>query len=337
MKLSVAMATYNGEKFIKEQLTSILNQTRLPDEIMISDDASTDKTPEILMEYKEKYPKLIKLLLNKENVGFVKNFERAIMNSTGDLVALSDQDDVWLPEKLEKECKVLEEHQDVGMVFCNLKIVDEKLNGIGRTMWENNNWKMNGNIIGTDFFKQLLKGNRVTGCTMVLRKKILNDLIPFDNRVHLHDYWLALGSSLASNVFAIREALVLYRQHSNNQIGCKLKISYDQYLANLKKEKKRILSEKIFSEYLDEYIRTYTNDFLTIKNVKGYKIFTALRFELYSSQFALSRIKNIFKLFLKINFYDRKRVFFRDITMVFSSKIRIIRFYLLTKLKKDSK
>lgn len=91
MNLSVAIATDNRENFIKEQLESILNQTWLPEEIVISDDASTDRTSEILMQYKERYPKLVKLLLNKENVGFVKNFERAIMNSTGDVVALSDQ------------------------------------------------------------------------------------------------------------------------------------------------------------------------------------------------------------------------------------------------------
>jgi len=99
-KISVVMATYNGEKFVREQIKSILNQTLVPNEIIISDDASNDRTSDTLIEYQKKYPALIEIILNKSNVGFVKNFERALLNATGDFIALSDRDDVWMPEEL---------------------------------------------------------------------------------------------------------------------------------------------------------------------------------------------------------------------------------------------
>ena len=239
LRISVTIATYNGEKFIRDQIESILNQTLKPYEIVISDDASTDQTLKILLEYQKKYPDLIKIISNKNNFGFAKNFERALLVSSGDLVALSDQDDVWLPEKLRLEYDVLEKYSNVGVVFCDLKIVDENLNEIEKkSMWEYYNWEMNGYIKGADFFDSIFKSNRVTGCTIMIRRQILNDLIPFDSRIHLHDYWLALGSSLLSDVFAINKQLVLYRQHSNNQIGAGINktINYDQYLANLQKD-----------------------------------------------------------------------------------------------------
>ena len=332
MKLSVCMATYNGEKFIKEQIESILNQTHKPDEIIISDDASKDKTQDILIEYQKRYPDLIKVILNKDNAGFVKNFERALLASSGDLVALSDQDDVWLPEKLQEEYSILEKNPNVGLTFSDLKLVDENLNEIEKSMWEYHNWKMNGYIKGADFFESILKFNRVTGCTIMIRRQILNDLIPFDSRIHLHDYWLALGSSLLSDVFAINKQLVLYRQHSNNQIGAGIKktINYDQYLANLQKEAKGLFKEKEFREYIFEYVKEHTKNYLIIKRVDKYRVFNELRYKLYSGQSLLNRLLIVFRLTFRINLYADKKSFLRDI---FSSKIRKLRFLFVSKIK----
>jgi len=332
MKLSVCMATYNGEKFIKEQIESILNQTHKPDEIIISDDASKDKTQDILIEYQKRYPDLIKVILNKDNAGFVKNFERALLASSGDLVALSDQDDVWLPEKLQEEYSILEKNPNVGLTFSDLKLVDENLNEIEKSMWEYHNWKMNGYIKGADFFESILKFNRVTGCTIMIRRQILNDLIPFDSRIHLHDYWLALGSSLLSDVFAINKQLVLYRQHSNNQIGAGINktINYDQYLANLQKEAKGLFKEKEFREYIFEYVKEHTKNYLIIKRVDKYRVFNELRYKLYSGQSLLNRLLIVFRLTFRINLYADKKSFLRDI---FSSKIRKLRFLFVSKIK----
>ena len=333
MKLSVCMATYNGEKFIKEQIESILNQTHKPDEIIISDDASRDKTQDILIEYQKRYPDLIKVILNKDNVGFVKNFERALLASSGDLVALSDQDDVWLPEKLQEEYSILEKNPNVGLTFSDLKLVDENLNEIEKSMWKFYKWQLNGYIKGAEFFESILKSNRVTGCTVMIRRQILNDLIPFDSRIHLHDYWLALGSSLLSDVFAINKQLVLYRQHSNNQIGAGIinkTINYDQYLANLQKEAKGLFKEKEFREYIFEYVKEHTKNYLIIKRVDKYRVFNELRYKLYSGQSLLNRLLIVFRLTFRINLYADKKSFLRDI---FSSKIRKLRFLFVSKIK----
>jgi len=329
MKISVCMATYNGEQFVKEQIESILNQTHKPDEIIISDDASRDKTQEILIEYQKRYPDLIKVILNKDNVGFVKNFERALLASSGDLVALSDQDDVWLPEKLQEEYSILEKNSNVGLTFSDLKIVDENLNEIEKSMWKFYKWQLNGYIKGAKFFESILKSNRVTGCTIMIRRQILNDLIPFDSRIYFHDYWLALGASLLSDVFAINKQLVLYRQHSNNQIGVELKkeMTYNQYMIKLQKEKDVLYIRYLFYESLFEFAKQYSkNDSLTSRIKSIYK-FHRERFKLYSSQNFFTRIMKIFELLFRLNFYLKKSSFLKDLTVIFSPKIRSSKLY----------
>jgi glycosyltransferase involved in cell wall biosynthesis len=337
------MATYNGEKFISEQIESILNQTLKPDEIVISDDASTDQTLKILLEYQKQYPNLIKVISNKNNAGFVKNFERALLNVTGDFIALSDQDDVWVPEKLQEEYNILEKNPNVGLVFSDLELVDEHLNKIGTSMWKLHKWQLDGYIKGVDFFENILRSNRVTGCTIMIRKSVIANLIPFYNRINLHDYWLALGASLLSDVFAIDRQLVLYRQHSSNQTGAGIKIkwitlTYDQYMINLQKEKDTLYRTDLFYEFLFEFVKQHSkNEFLILKVKKIYKFHRA-RLELYSSQHIFTRITIGFGLLLRLNFYPEKLSVLKDFTMVFSSKIRASKLYfcIVSKLKNRS-
>ncbi len=319
MKLSVAMATYNGEKFLKEQLDSILNQTRLPDEIVISDDASTDRTPEILIEYKEKYPKLIKLLLNKANVGFVKNFERAIMNTTGDLVALSDQDDVWLPEKLEKESKILKEHQDIGMVFCDLEIVDEELKMLVPSLWKTRKWDLDGIIKGRKFFEMIVDSNRVTGCTIVIRRDVLRKLIPFDKRVFVHDHWLAVGSALLTDVYAFNKPLVLYRQHSSNQIGSSRKKKKISDIISIARKKRNFLES--LAEYIEnEEIKDKEG---LLKEVYKLQSFWNKRYKLYISKNFGGRIVILIFLLLKSGLYRKKMSILKDAIFAISPELEI--------------
>ena len=319
MNLSVAMATYNGEKFIRDQLDSILNQTRLPDEIVISDDASTDRTPEILMEYKEKYPKLIKFLLNKENIGFVKNFERAIMNSTGDVVALSDQDDVWLPEKLEKECKILEEHQDIGMVFCDLEVVDEKLKMLVPSLWRTKKWNLDGIMKERVFFETIIDSNRVTGCTIMIRKNVLKKLIPFDKRIFVHDQWLAIGCSILTNVYAFNKPLVLYRQHSSNQIGNIRKKKKISDITSIARKKRNFL------EFLADYIENeeIKDKEILLREVCKLKSFWNQRYRLYISRSFIGRIVILISLLLKSKLYKRKISILKDAIFAISPKLEI--------------
>ena len=130
MKLSIAMCTYNGASYLQEQLDSFLWQTRLPDEIVVCDDCSQDETVEILKEFAANSPFPVHLHVNKTNLGLTKNFEKAIGKCTGDIIFLSDQDDVWLPERLEKFEAAFQKDADVGLVFCDAYLVNEKLESL---------------------------------------------------------------------------------------------------------------------------------------------------------------------------------------------------------------
>lgn len=159
-------------------------------------------------------------------------------------------------KNLNIEYEVLGKYPNIWLVLSDLKTVDEKLNEIGKSMWQYHGWELNGYVHGTQFFKQILKSNRVTGCTIMIRKSILSQLIPFDDRIHLHDYWLALGGSLLSDVFDVNKQLILYRQHINNQIsaGIKKAIDYDKYMINLQKNKVAFHKVFLFYEYLFEFV-----------------------------------------------------------------------------------
>ncbi len=175
MKISVAMCTYNGALYLAEQLKSIANQTRLPNELIVCDDGSTDDTLSILKKFNESSPFTVKMYCNRLRLGPTKNFEQAIQLCNGDIIFLSDQDDVWLPGKLEKLMKVFEDYPKAGYVFSDALVVDNELNPLGYTMWER--------ILFTGRqrlrFKKghqleiLLKHNVVTGATMAFRGQVL--------------------------------------------------------------------------------------------------------------------------------------------------------------------
>src|SRR6185436_8451912 len=134
MKISVAMCTYNGADFLPEQLESILAQSRMPDQIVVCDDGSTDETRALLQRFEKESRDVILLRVNKKNLGSVKNFEQAIHLCNGDVIGLSDQDDVWRPDKLQ----LIEQgfrKSSIGLVFSDAGIVDENLKPLDRRMW----------------------------------------------------------------------------------------------------------------------------------------------------------------------------------------------------------
>ncbi len=134
--VSVAMCTYNGAKYIQEQLDSIAAQSRLPDELVVCDDRSSDNTIEIVKSFGSKVPFSVSLYLNEENLGIIKNFEKAISLCTGNIIALSDQDDVWKPNKIEKILTAFAENLGAGYVFSNAELVNESLMPLGSSLWE---------------------------------------------------------------------------------------------------------------------------------------------------------------------------------------------------------
>jgi len=219
--LSIAMCTYNGSKYLQEQLYSIAKQTQLPDEIVICDDGSTDSTLQILYEFKKNIPFQVRIYHNEKRLGSTKNFEKAITLCEGNIIALSDQDDIWLPHKLEKIEELFKIHPNAGYVFSDAIVVDEKLFPLGYTMWKS----ILFTIYQRRLFKNgyqvevLLKHNVVTGATMAFRAEIRNWILPISDR-WVHDAWIALlSSALGIKGEFIEEPLIKYRQHHQQSIG----------------------------------------------------------------------------------------------------------------------
>ena len=233
--ISIAMCTYNGGKYLQEQLNSIAKQTRLPDEFVVCDDGSTDSTLQILDEFKKNTTSQVRIYHNEKRLGPTKNFEKAINLCKGDIIALSDQDDVWLPHKLEKIEKLFEEYPNAGYAFSDAIVVDEKLNPFDFTLWDYVLFTVNQrrNFKQGNQSEVLIKHNVVTGATMAFCKKIKNWILPIPEE-WVHDGWIALLASTAEEkgIFD-EEPLVKYRIHPKQLIG--INVNGNDFIAQFKK------------------------------------------------------------------------------------------------------
>ena len=220
LSLSIALATYNGEHYIREQLDSIVCQTRKPDELVISDDASADSTLDIIKDFERSAPFPVKLQINKERLGSTQNFESAIRACTGDIIFLCDQDDIWYPDKITRIEDCFVNNPDAGAVFTDADIVDQNLQSYGPRLWEKVRFspREQEQVNEGDAFTVLLKHFVVTGATMAFRSKYRDFLVPIP-RIWVHDAWIAFLISASSSLIAIPKPLIAYRQHSSNQIG----------------------------------------------------------------------------------------------------------------------
>jgi glycosyltransferase involved in cell wall biosynthesis len=221
MKLSVALCTYNGERFLREQLDSLAAQTRPPDELVIGDDRSTDGTTKVVESFAAAAPFPVRLHVNDLNVGTARNFDRAIALCSGDVIALCDQDDVWLPEKLRRFEEVFETDAGAGLVFGDALLVGEDLSPTGRRLWE---WTFTPAerraTRRRGAFRTLLRRNFVTGATMAFRARFKPLVLPVPTDLNMiHDGWIALVVAAVSRVAALPEPLVKYRQHGAQQLG----------------------------------------------------------------------------------------------------------------------
>lgn len=208
--ISIAMATYNGEKYLREQLESIYAQTYKNIEVVVTDDGSSDKTVEILEEYAKSHG--LRYYINETNLGFVKNFEKAVNLCKGDYIGLSDQDDIWLPHKLST---LMENIGDNLLICSDAKLIDENNNMIADSQFEYSN--KSKNILLT--FKKLAIRNYVQGCTILMRKELVQYAHPFPLGIKSHDHWYGLIAATHDRIIFCKEALIMYRQHANNQIG----------------------------------------------------------------------------------------------------------------------
>ena len=222
--IDILLPTYNGEKYLREQLDSILNQTYKNIRLIISDDCSKDSTPQILEEYRKK-DKRIELYFQKENIGVVKGVEFLLKKVKSKYYMLSDQDDVWLPIKVEKSIETLKK-QNADLVFGDLEVVDENLKTIYSTFGDFMllNRKINKYI---DSYKVNYLYNCVTGCTVLSKKEFIEKILPIptQSKYLIHDHWIGLVVALNGKLAYMPEKYIKYRKHGNNQVGTE-KISH---------------------------------------------------------------------------------------------------------------
>jgi glycosyltransferase involved in cell wall biosynthesis len=196
------MATYNGEKYIKEQLDSILCQLDKSDELIISDDGSTDKTLEIIQSYQD--PR-VKILNNTKRHNVIGNLENALMKASGDYIFLADQDDVWLLDKVKT---VLAALSTADLAVSDCAVVDGDLKCVIPSFFQHNHSRRG-------FWKNL-QHNSYLGCCMAFRKEVLQMSLPFPQCIPMHDIWLGFVAELFYNSCFIPQKLVLYRRHGDN-------------------------------------------------------------------------------------------------------------------------
>jgi glycosyltransferase involved in cell wall biosynthesis len=222
--LSVALCTYNGGRFLQEQLQSIARQSRLPDELVVCDDRSTDNSIEIVKAFARQAPFPVRLELNPENLGSTKNFEKAIGLCVGQIVALADQDDVWFPEKLEVLDHTLGIHPDAGYAFSDARLVNENGEPLGAGLWDSVRFREPARRNFTKPMMQvalLLHRACATGATMAFRAKLMSIFSPF-SQCFVHDNWISLiASCLGWYGVPIPRPLLHYRQHDGQQIGAR--------------------------------------------------------------------------------------------------------------------
>lgn len=220
--LCVVMCTYEGERYLPEQLASILGQRVLPDSMVIVDDASTDRTVAIARDFAAHAPFPVDVHVNQRNLGFARNFERAISLAGGEVLVLCDQDDVWMKNRLERIGRVFDRAPEVAFVFSDAELVDAQLRPLSARLSaavqfgpEERRATAAGKL-----FEVLVRGNVVTGATMAFRSRYRPLLLPFPPGVE-HDAWTALLLSALAPVVYLDEPLIQYRQHDRNEIGAK--------------------------------------------------------------------------------------------------------------------
>ena len=205
MKVSVAMATYNGATYLDEQLQSILCQLSETDELVISDDGSTDGTWEKLQTLGDSDTR-IKLLHGPQN-GVIKNFENAVAACAGDIVFLCDQDDVWDKDKVSTVCAVFAE-KDVDAVMHDARVVDAEGNELLPSFFATRGTR-------TGLLKNLWK-NSYIGCCMAISRRLLPTILPFPDGIPMHDQWIGLSAERHGGVALIDSPLLSYRRHGDN-------------------------------------------------------------------------------------------------------------------------
>jgi glycosyltransferase involved in cell wall biosynthesis len=220
LKISVAMCTFNGSRFLAPQLESIAAQDRRPDELVVCDDGSSDSCIEIVREFSRRVEFPTRVVVNDRNLGSTKNFEQAISLCRGGIVVLADQDDVWYRHKLARIEKAFVRSNAIVAAFSDADLIDDRSHPLGLRLWDSFSFSLaeqkrfaNGHALNV-----LVKHPVVTGATMAFRKEFLDLLTPIPKN-HVHDRWISFLLAASGQIQPIPESLMQYRRYGEQQIG----------------------------------------------------------------------------------------------------------------------
>lgn len=239
--IDILLSTYNGKKYLATQLDSILNQTYQQWNLIIRDDGSSDSTRSILNQYLTKYPDKITIIESSKNIGVIKSFETLLNHSKSQYIMFCDQDDIWLPNKIELTYNTLRELESKHStstpiaVHTDLTLINEQGDITHNSFWQFANIRpelLNHNL------KFLAISNSATGCTLMINEALKNIVLPFPQKVYMHDMLIALKACKHGILHPIYQPTMLYRQHGNNTIGA---IQYDYNVLNKIKNFKNVI------------------------------------------------------------------------------------------------
>lgn len=242
--IDILMATYNGERYLGQQIDSILAQSHQDWQLLIRDDGSDDNTKNIIEDYAARYPDKIRLITDNEgHLGLCLNFAKLLEYADNEYIMFSDQDDVWLPNKIELTLETMKEaektHPDKPLlVHTDLKVVDSDLKTIADSMWSYH--RIFPDI--SNNLKDLMIRNVVTGCTAMINKKAKEISMPIPEEARVHDWWIAMNVAKQGKIVSVSTPTVLYRQHSANIIGTRRK-SFAESVSRLSLLKSRIANQ----------------------------------------------------------------------------------------------
>ena len=305
------MPTYNGERYLQEQVNSILSQSFKDFSLHIVDDQSTDQTVQIASSLAQKDSRIF-FQQNPKRKGVINSVNDALSSIDSDIYFLADQDDIWLPDKIAKQLAALQP-DDVVMSFTNLSLVDEKGCQMGIDFWSSQGI----NPREANQAEIIAIKTMVTGCTMAFKKRLLDIALPIPDQATMHDHWLSFFATKIGRIIPISEELVLYRQHSENVIGAMVTPrlqrekryagcqTYQDFLTQKQASFKNLLvSLEAFVERLEQYnlkdplLKKYIAFYTSIVNRKWIKALRAvLQLKSLSKSLYFFRILSVTTLF----------------------------------------
>jgi len=305
--VDILMACYNGENFLAEQLQSLFNQTHQHFTLLIRDDGSTDNTLTIIEQFSRKYPKKIQVVPSNRRLGVKGNFSELMKASQADYVMFSDQDDIWMAEKIEKSLEKLIEMETLCgcdmplLVHTDLTVIDQ-----------------NGAIKADSFFKytklypenfqtlnRFLTQNVVTGCALIMNKTLCRLAYPIPQETFMHDWWVALVASALGRVVSIAAPIIHYRQHTSNALGAKKFGSWGhlkERLSNLwiedeMKHNQAALLLRRYKDQLSSQNAELIQSYLRLKKIGWFGgRFSIIKNQFYKSGF----LRNLVAFFVKV-------------------------------------